>query len=157
MSGTPDFSFFGLYEDLILTRNGVWLSNGEEITHEKTMLAFSRNLYRCKDGFEIRIGSERKTVHVEDTLYFVTGIEGDPAIGYTLRLNDGRLVNLEPETLRYGPGRLTCSVSHPNEGTHEEARFLSPAYYGILNHLESDPDGFRITIEGKTIRFKEPR
>ncbi len=155
MSANIDSSFFGIFEDLILTRNGTWLSNGEEITHEKTLLAFSRNLYRCKEGFEIRIGTERKTVHVEDTLYFVRSIDGDPAIGYTLTLNDGRKAELSPETLRYRPGRLTCQVPHPNEGTHEDAKFLSQAYYQILSHLEPEEGGFRLTIEGKKIHFRE--
>ena len=153
MSANLDSSFFGIYEDLILTKNGVWLSNGEEITHEKTLLAFSRNLYRCKEGYEIRIGAEKKNVHIEDTLYFVTSLEGDPSIGYTLKLNDGRLQELDPETLKYQPGRLTCRVSHPNEGTREEAKFLTQSYYEILNHLEPDADGFKLTIEGKVIHF----
>ncbi len=155
MSAHIDSSFFGIFEDLILTKNGIWLSNGEEISHEKTLLAFSRNLYRCKDGFEIRIGPERKAVHVEDTLYFVKSLEGDPAIGYTLSLNDGRKAELAPETLCYRPGRLTCKVPHPNEGTNEEAKFLSQAYYQILSHLEPEKDGFRLTIEGKTVHFRE--
>ena len=155
MSAKSDPSIFGIFEDLILTKNGVWLSNGEEITHEKTLIAFSRNLYRCKEGFEIRIGPERKNVHVEDTLYFVTGMEGDPALGYTLRLNDGREIELSPETLSYRPGRLTCKVPHPTEGPREEAKFLTQSYYEILNHLEKTENGFSITIEGFTAEFKD--
>jgi hypothetical protein len=155
MSANIDSSFFGLYEDLILTKNGIWLSNGEEITHEKTVLAFSRNLHRCKEGYEIRIGTEKKNVHVEDTLFFVTALEGDPSIGYTLKLNDGRFLELDPESLRYKPGRLTCLVPHPNEGTREEAKFLTQSYYEILNHLEANEAGFQLTIEGKVILFRQ--
>ncbi len=155
MSAIVDSSFFGIHENLILTRNGTWLSNGEEITHPKTLLAFSRNLYRCKDGFELRIGTEKKTVHVEDTLYFVKSVEGDPAIGYSLNLNDGRTLELDPGSLRYRPGRLTCKVPHPNENTGEEAKFLSVAYYELLRHLEPEDGGFRLTIEGVTIHLRE--
>ena len=151
MSGEEAPGILGTFEDLILSRNGVWLSNGEEVSHERTCLAFSRNLFRCKEGFEIRLGPETKTVHVEDTLYFVTGMEGDPSIGFNLRLNDGRTVELDPTTLGYRPGRLTCKVFHPNEKTHEEAKFLTGAYYELLKHLESSADGFFIEIEGHQI------
>ncbi|NDF13800.1 hypothetical protein EB061_00535 [bacterium] len=151
MSAHIDTSLFGIHEAIILTRSGTWLSNGEEITHPNTQLAFARNIYRCKDGHEIRLGSERKIIHVEDTIYFVTGLDGDPLIGYTLRLNDGRKLELDPASLWYRPGRLTCRVPHPNEGTVEEAKFLSTAYYEILKHLEKTEEGFGLTIEGKKI------
>jgi hypothetical protein len=121
----------------------------------RTCQAFARNLYRCKEGFEIRLGNEKKNVHVEDTLYFVVRIEGDPQLGYLIDLNDGRRLELAPETLAYQRGRLTCRVFHPNEGTHEEAKFLTQAYYEILKHLEKTESGFSITIEGKTICFKD--
>jgi hypothetical protein len=151
MSAQSDTSVFGLFEELILTRNGVWLSNGEPITHERTLLAFSRNLFRCKEGFEIRLGNEKKSVHVEDTLYFIEAVDGVPELGFTLKLNDGREVELEAETLRYQPGRLTCRVLHPNENTHEEAKFLTRAYYEILKSVESGEQGFFIRIEGRII------
>ena len=151
MSAHQDTSFFGIYEDLILNRNGAWLSNGDEITHERTCLAFSKNLFRCKEGFEIRLGNEKKTVHVEDTIYFVSSMNGDSELGFGLTLNDGRTVELDPTTLRYRPGRLTCKVYHPNEQTHEEAKFLTSAYYELLKHLEKNEAGYFIEIEGKKI------
>jgi hypothetical protein len=151
MSALQDTSFFGIYEDLILNRNGVWLSNGEEISHERTCQAFSKNLFRCKEGFEIRLGNEKKSVHVEDTIYFVIGMLGDPDLGFSLRLNDGRNVELDPATLSYRPGRLTCKVFHPNEQTHEEAKFLTTAYYELLKHLEKTEAGFHVVIEGKKV------
>ncbi len=136
MTAATDSSFFGIQETLILTKNGVWLSNNQEIEHERTKLVFSRSIYRCKDGHEIRIGNEHKTFHLEDTMYFVTHLLGDPQLGYTLFLNDGRQVELDPKTLNYQPGRLTCRVEHPNENTNEEAKFLPTAYYEILQHSE---------------------
>ena len=151
MSERQDPSFFGIYEDLILNRHGVWLSNGEEITHERTCQAFAKNLFRCKDGFEIRLGNEKKTVHIEDTIYFVTSMIGDPELGFGLTLNDGRKVELDPTTLAYRAGRLTCKVDHPNEQTHEEAKFLTTAYYELLKYLEKADDGFFIEIEGKKV------
>jgi hypothetical protein len=151
MSAEVDQNIFSFYEDLILTKNGVWLSDQEEITHERTILAFSRNIHRSQNGYEIRIGRERKPIHIEDTMFFITSIEGAPEIGFTIRTNDQRIGELDPETLRYRPGRLTCRVPDPNSGMMEEAKFLSTAYYEILKHLEHDENGYWITIEGKKI------
>ena len=151
MSAEADHSFFGIHENIILTKNGIWLSNGEEITHQGTVRAFSKNIHRCADGFEIILGTERKVIHVEDTFFFVTGMDGAPEAGYSIRLSDGRTVPLQPETLQYQPGRLTCRVQNPNGSTTEEAKFLSSAYYEILNHIERDDHGFYITIQKKKI------
>ncbi len=151
MSAELDQNIFSFYENIILTKNGAWLSDNEEITHERTILAFARNIFRCKDGFEIRIGHERKTIHVEDTMYFITSIEGSPEIGFSIRTNDQRIGELDPSTLKYRPGRLTCRVPDPNTGILEEAKFLSTAYYEILKYLEQDGESFSVTIEGKKI------
>ena len=151
MSAELDQNIFSFYENIILTKNGAWLSYNEEITHERTILAFARNIFRCKDGFEIRIGHERKTIHVEDTMYFITSIEGSPEIGFSIRTNDQRIGELDPSTLKYRPGRLTCRVPDPNTGILEEAKFLSTAYYEILKYLEQDGESFSVTIEGKKI------
>ena len=151
MSGQLETNIFSFFENIILTKNGAWLSNNEEITHDRTVLAFSRNIYRCKDGFELRIGNERKTIHVEDTIYFITSVEGDPALGFTLRTNDQRVGELDPSTLQYKPGRLTCKVPDPKNGMNEDAKFLSAAYYELLKYIVHDEKGFSITIEGQKI------
>ncbi|MBS1958033.1 MAG: hypothetical protein JST80_01040 [Bdellovibrionales bacterium] len=155
MSANVDTSFFGIHEDIILTKEGVWLSNGEEITHPGTVIGFSRNIYRCTEGFEIRLGLEHKVFHAEDTIYFVTRLEGNTQTGFNLRLNDGRMEKLDTGTLNYKPGRLTCKVLHPNEKTHEEAKFLTGAYYELLKHVEKTAKGFEVTIEGKTILLSD--
>jgi hypothetical protein len=155
MSGQVDNSFFGFFENIILTKNGIWLSNGEEITHEGTILAFSRNIYRCKDGFEIRLGNERKVIHVEDSIYFITSVDGSPELGFTIRTNDQRVGELDAETLQYKPGQLMCKVPDPKTGFNEDAKFLSPAYYEILKYIDHDEKGFSITIEGKKIQLSK--
>ena len=151
MSANVDQSFFGIHENIILTKNGVWLSNGEEITHQGTIKAFSRNLFRCTDGWEIRLGKERKTIHVEDTIYFVTKIDGSTDLGFSIFINDGRVGELEISDLKYKPGRLTVMIPHSNDGTNEEAKFLTTAYHELLKHIEKDNEGFKLTVEGKTV------
>ncbi len=155
MSANADLSFFGIHEEIILTRNGVWLSNGEEITHPGTVQVFSRSIFRSPNGYELRIGNEKKIIQVEDTLYFVKSIHGAPELGFTLYLTDGRRGDLAPESLHYTRGRLTCKVPNPNDGVLDEAKFLTAAYYEFLKHLKADQQGFYILIEGKTIRFED--
>ncbi len=150
MSGANNPSAFGPNEIITLSKQGVWLSNGEEITHDQTCLAFARNLYHTLDGFEIRIGPEKKAVQIEDTLYFVQSIDGAPPQGFNLTLNDGRKIKLDAATLEYRPGRLTCKVDHPNEKTKEDAKFLSAAYYELLNHVDKTETGFVLKTENKS-------
>ena len=151
MSAQLETNIFSFYEEITLTKNGNWLSNHEDITHDRTIMAFSRNIYRCKDGFEIRIGNERKSIHVEDTLYFITSINGSPELGFTLHTNDGRIGELDPTTLQYKPGRLTCKIPDSKTGVLEEAKFLSAAYYEFLKYITQDENEFSITIEGQKI------
>jgi hypothetical protein len=151
MSAAMDSSFFGIYENIVLTKHGVWLSNGEEILHEGTVRAFSRNVHRAGQGFEIHLGPEKKIIHVEDTLYFVVGVDGSPQNGFKTSLNDGRTLALDPATLQYRPGRLTCRVIDAHGSVNEEAKFLSQSYYQLLDHIEKKAEGFVLTIQNKTI------
>ena len=147
MSTEQNPSAFGPTEIVTLSKQGVWLSNGEEITHAKTLQAFSQNLFRVGDKAEVRIGPEKKEVVIEDTFYYVQSMEGTPHSGFTLLLNDGRKLKLDPATLRYQPGRLTCKVAHPPQSTFEDAKFLSAPYYELLNFAEKLPNGYLIDIE----------
>jgi hypothetical protein len=151
MSANVDQSFFGIHENIILTKNGTWLSNGEEITHLGTLKAFSRNIFRCTDGWEIRLGPEKKTIHVEDTIYFVTKIDGSTELGFSIFINDGRVGELDLADLKYKPGRLTVKIPHSNNGTNEEAKFLTAAYHELLKFITKDDEGFKLTVEGKTV------
>jgi hypothetical protein len=129
-------------ETIRLSKNGTWLSDGVEITHEVTRRAFAKNLKKDKEGYFISIGRETKRIIVEDTAYFVLSLEGSPTQGYVLRMNDETSEALIPETLKYTPGRLTCLVKEKNE----EARFLHPAYFDLLSQLQEDESQYYLNI-----------
>ncbi|HUP58591.1 MAG TPA: hypothetical protein VM598_14125, partial [Bdellovibrionota bacterium] len=97
-------------------------------------------------GYAIHVGKESKAVVVEDTAYFVLGLEGDAKSGFSLRLSDESRERLDPETLRYRPGRLTARVK---DG--EEAKFLSSPYFELLSGLEEDERSYFLTIQGKRL------
>src|SRR4051812_28158490 len=98
-------------ETIRLTKDGVFLSDGVEITHERTVEGFHRFLGRDETGYFIRIGSDFKRIEVEDTAYFVTDIDwrGDAGSeSVELTLSNGVREKLDPATLGYRPDRLTC-------------------------------------------------
>ena len=143
--------FFIDTEVIRLTKNGIWLSDGTEISHEPTRELFSRSLVRTPGGWELRIGRDTKKIEVEDTAYFVTGISGDPERGITLVLAGGGREPLRPETLRYRPGRLTCTLAHG-----EEAKFLHAPYFHLLQNLEEDDKSYflRLGVKKFTLALK---
>ena len=121
-------------EVITLNKNGVWLSDGEEITHQGTLRAFARNLKKEADGYWVTLGWNRKKIEIEDTARFVTRIDSHPIV---IHLNDGSTETLDFRTLKFSPARLTCVL---NSG--EEAKFLPPAYFDLLKELEQDENGY---------------
>lgn len=134
-------SFYGIQEEITLTRNGEWLSNGEEITHEATCRMFARHLKRDEQGYFIQVQYETKRITVEDTPYFVVALRGDDGSGYTLILNDGTSEPLIPENLRYQPERLTYFLARD-----EEAKFLRAPYFELLGNIKERDGRFAVQI-----------
>lgn len=141
--------FFIDTEVIRLTRNGVWMSDQTEITHEPTRRLFARNLERVPGAdrqYLIKISRESKTIEVEDTAYFVQRIDGTPETGFEITLNDGNQEKLNFQSLKYQPGRLTCSVER--RGFTEEAKFLSTAYMDLLTYLKEDETSYFLETGG---------
>lgn len=143
--------FFAKNEKITLNRNGIWLSDGIEITHEPTRRLFARSLRKDDaEGYYLHIGREALRVEVEDTPYFVIRIDGAPSTGYELRLNDETSEPLSPETLRYQDGRLSCRLQRG-----EEAKFLSAPYFDLLRNIEEDPFSYFLSIRGKRVDLEK--
>ena len=142
---SPNAPFFVDLEVLRLTKNGIWMSDDTEITHEPTRKLFSRSLVRDGGGYSLKVGRESKRVEVEDTAYFVTQIDGTPRTGVRVRLSDETEEALDPATLSYRPGRLTCRIKKGQE----EAKFLHAAYFEFLKDLEEDNHAYFLSF-GKT-------
>ena len=161
MNQSPGAPYIDL-ETLTLTRNGEWLADGDPITHERTIRAFQGHLAPLADGsgWEIRIGRERKRVEVEDTAFFVRSLKGDARSGFMLELTDGSERPLDPHTLHYTPGRLTCRIDwqHPDgmKGL-AEARFLRGPSLEILSLATPGRTDnlYHLKIQGVTIDFRE--
>lgn len=126
---------------LRIDKEGRWFFQGEEITHRKTYLLYSRSLTRDESGrIILRVGREQCPVEVEDAPFVVTtvefipfGLDSQEAIWLTL--NDETREKLDPATLRIGPGNIPyCKV---REGMFE-ARFSRNAYQLLVPHIQHD-------------------
>lgn len=141
-------------EKIVLNREGVFLSDGEPITHERTVDAFHRHLRRDGDGWVIVIGNNTKRIEVEDTGRFVIGLEWSGEAGTSsekveLRLADGAIETLDPRSLKHEPGRLTCLV----KGGVEEAKFLRDPYHDFLMRALKSEDPSIVALGGRSYRI----
>ena len=140
--------FFVPGETIVLTRNGTWLADGIEITHEPTRRMFATHLQHDAEGWFIRLGYEAKRITVEDTPYFIHRVDFEDG-GVTVWLNDETRERLAPETIGYRPGRLVCRV----KGGSAEARFLQSAYMEMLRGLQEDEREYFLELAGQRVRI----
>ena len=151
MSNAP---FFVDREIIVISSNGVWLSDGVEISHIPTRSLFAKSLKRDQEGYFLQIGRETKHIEVEDTAYFINRIHGNSETGYTLEISDETQEKLIPQTLRYQPGRLSCSIKIQNSlAQSEEAKFLHIAYFDLLKNLEEDDELYFLVIENQRVNL----
>jgi hypothetical protein len=146
--GTPPPGYVDR-EVVKLTQNGVWLADGKEISHEPTGRLFGKSLRRDETGYFLHIGHEYKRIEVEDTAFFVSRIDGSAKEGYTIAVSDESREKLDPQTLSYRPGRLTCRVKNGEE----EAKFLSAAYFDLLRDLQEDGKSYFLIISGVRVEL----
>jgi hypothetical protein len=127
-------------------RDGRWYCDDEPIPNRAICDLFSRLVRVLPDGrARLELGEDRAEVIVEDTPWVVTQVEGEPATGFTLVLNDGSRERLDPTRLRVGAEHVLYTRV---KGIHE-ARFLRPAYYELMGHAVSDEDGRCVLAVGE--------
>ncbi len=147
---------------LRIDKEGRWFSNGEEITHRKTYLLYSRNLTWDESGLLIlRIGREQWPVEVEDAPYvvkslrFMPGTE-DGGTWIDLFLNDETCEPLNPESLRIGRDNVPYCRVH---GGRFDARFSSNAYQILIPAIQYDEpkERFFLLLGGKEYDLVQDR
>jgi uncharacterized protein len=133
-------------------RDGRWYSDDEPIPNRAIQRLFSRTLKVLPDGrARLELGEDKADVIIEDTPWVVTAVEGEPGTGFTVVLNDETREALDPASLRVGQANvLYCRV----KGAHE-ARFLRPAYYQLIRHVESGSgDDIVLPVPGRRVRIR---
>ncbi len=119
-------------------RDGGWYCDGEPITNAAICRLYSRAMTVAPDGRgRLQLGEDEASVEIEDTPWVVTQVEGDPAAGFTLVLNDESREPLDVSTLAVGDGHVLYARA---KGGHR-VRFLRKAYYALARHAEPAADG----------------
>lgn len=137
---------------LRITRDGVWLHEGEEITHAGILANLQSNLRVDAEGHYLQIGPARVPVEVEDAPFVILRVEqeGD---GLTLTLNDLGREPLAAETLSFGAGGVPrCRV----KAGRFEARLSRAAAHQLLQHVEYDESSGAATLALGGARYALP-
>lgn len=136
--------FFVKGEKIVLKKDGTWVADGTEITHDQTRDLFFRSIhFDTEQGqYYLEVGYERIFIEVEDTPYFVTSVDRSTA---RAALSDFTDRMIAAEYMKYENGVLYLEL--PERG--QRARFLSAAYYELLKGLEEDDGFYFVTIAGK--------
>lgn len=144
-------------------RDGGWYADDERIGNVRIQRLFSQSIRRddregapdlpLYTGWLLDVGVDRQPVTVEDTPLVVTGVDGDPEEGFTIRTNDGESGPLDCATLTIGDGDvLYCTVDRGARGILP-ARFLRSAYYRIARFVEVQDDHAQIRSQGRVFRI----
>lgn len=137
-----------------IDREGRWFYQGEEITHRRTYLLYSRSLTTDGRGrLLLRVGREECRVEAEDAPYVVKSVDFVRRAGGELKeidllLNDETREPLNPETLEVGRENvLYCRV----RGGMFAARFSRGAYQLLFPVIRHDEEGrrFFLLLAGK--------
>jgi hypothetical protein len=131
-------------------RDGRWYCDGEPITNSAICRLYARAMTVDPDGTaRLELGEDRAIVEIEDTPWVVVGVDGDPDRGFVVHLNDESSEPLDPTTLRIGAAHvLYCRVKGGRE-----ARFLRPAYYAIMRHVEPSDGGGVLRAGARRVRL----
>lgn len=141
--------------ELSFRKDGKWYADDEVIANRRIADLFSKHIYRDgKGGWVIDIGIDRQPCKVEDTPLVVTSVDGDPASGIKLSVNDGCRDTLDPGTLRVGDDNvLYCRLNRGDRG-EMEARFLRSAYYQLAVYTDEDDDGPFLRLGDSVVRLQ---
>ena len=149
---TPDPSTWKLPR-LRITREGDWLHEDEEVTHEGILANLRNNLRVDAQGHYLQIGPVRVAVDVEDAPFVILRVERDSGC-LVLTVNDLTREPLEPRTLQFGAGGVPyCRVK---DGRFE-ARLSRAATYQLLQHVEYDEAARATALVVGTARYPLPR
>ena len=126
-------------------RDGRWYNDDEPINNARIAKLFSRCLRQTDEGrWQIAMADERAFVTIDDTPWVVTGIGGDAARGFTIRLNDDSEEPLDPSSLTVGDANVLYTRV---KGGRHAARFLRPAYYQLAPAI-AERDGRFFLVAG---------
>ena len=136
-------------ERIELDAEGRFWHQGEPFENERLSQLFHRSIARTPGGtYLISIPPYSYPFHVADAPRQVRHIRIEQA-AVMLLLGDDSEQPLDPSSLRYVPSRgLYCLVLAP-DAQRWPARFLRPAYYELLSHIEEADGQYELDLLGQ--------
>lgn len=144
-------TFFVKGEKIVLKKDGTWVADGVEITHEQTCDLFYRSIHwdEKEKKYCLRIGYETLFIEVEDTPFFVTALREEAGASIAM-LSSHQEVSIKPNQLKYEDARLYLLLENGLR-----AKFLSAAYYELLKKLKEDEKYYYLLIDGAKVNLAE--
>jgi len=119
-------------------KDGRWYCDGEPITNAAICRLYARAMHVEADGSaRLELGTDRASVDIEDTPWVIISVDGSPALGFEIVLNDETREPLDLGTLCVGPGDVLYAESRRGH----RIRFLRRAYYHLMAHATPTADG----------------
>ncbi len=137
-----------LQGSLRLSKFGEWWHEGTPFANQRLATLFHHSIIWEPERqlFVIRLGKQQAIFDVEDTAFFVVQLNTE-VLPWTIELNDGRILSLNPRSLQIGDeGQFYCLVpkeraAEPNrppstesEVIHVRARFMRSPHQLLLEH-----------------------
>lgn len=134
---------------LRIDRDGGWLHEGEEVSHEGILASLRQGLQVDAAGHFLQVGPVRVPVEVEDAPFSVVRLEPD-GDGFAVWLNDGSREALDPGSLSLRAGDVPyCRVK---DGRFE-ARFSRAAAWQLLQRVEPESRGGPPALAAGGVRY----
>lgn len=134
-------------------RDGRWYCDDEPIANAAICRLYSRAMTVADDGRgRLELGEDKAWVVIDDTPWVVTQVDGTPADGFTLRLNDDTTEELDPATLSVGADDVLYARA---KGGHR-VRFLRNAYYALMRWAQIADDGAIVLPAGNATATLRP-
>lgn len=117
----------------VLNKQGGWLQDGEEVTHERTVQLLFDSMQKENGRWYIVTDGLKVPVQFEDAVFYVTRIDRD---NLKVHLLGGKSLDFQPNDLE-----LTGdSALYLNNVFGEQARLLKNAYYDLARDITEQKD-----------------
>ncbi|MGB1275087.1 MAG: hypothetical protein ACPG77_05000 [Nannocystaceae bacterium] len=132
---------------------GFWLGD-EPVTHPRVIAAFRQGLDISEAGEPtLHVGNQWCYIKIDDCPLRVHAVAGEPTKGLSLRLDDGRSVELDLDTLREENG-LQAEVPAQRSGRPLPARFTNRAQMDLAPWLvTNDAEQIVLQVDGRNIQL----
>jgi hypothetical protein len=132
-------------EKIRLAADGTWFHGDTEITHQRTLDLFFKNVTQQNGKYVLTGEKQPVPIIVEDTAYFVRDLTRKTGGRYEVKLSNGEKEDLNPETLDVGSeNQLYCFI----KGGKLKARFDRKVYNELMKDLDEREGFYGLSYDG---------